>query len=195
MLKRNLRRCPSACMACCLLAISAAPSRAANSSPWKTDARSAVRIVAAKPMGSAGTAVLRAGVEIRLPPGWRTYGCDPGDAGVPPEFDFSASENVKSVVVRYPKPERFQEGGASSFGYRSDVIFPLRVVPKNASTPVKLHLKLDYAICETLCIPARAEIEFTFSRRDGAPFNAAVSGAEAQASNNCPKPPKWAPKI
>src|SRR5262245_66306421 len=58
---------------------------------WDGDARSAVRLVA----GSQRTAdgALRAGVEIRLKAGWHTYWRYPGDAGVPPKFDFSASKN------------------------------------------------------------------------------------------------------
>ena len=32
---------------------------------------------------------MRAGIEIRLKPGWHTYWRYPGDAGVPPRFDFA----------------------------------------------------------------------------------------------------------
>ena len=44
-----------------------------------------------------GGDVHRAGIEIRLAPGWKTYWRYPGDSGVPPRFDFSGSRNVKSV--------------------------------------------------------------------------------------------------
>ena len=48
--------------------------------------------------------VFRAGIEIKLKQGWKTYWRYPGDSGVPPAFDFSKSQNVKSVTVLYPAP-------------------------------------------------------------------------------------------
>jgi DsbC/DsbD-like thiol-disulfide interchange protein len=44
-----------------------------------------------------------------------------------------------------------------------DVIFPLRVVPQDPAKPVALALRLDYAICEKLCVPAQAHAELALS--------------------------------
>ena len=75
--------------------------------------------------------------------------------GVPPVFDFSKSQNVKSVAVLYPAPSRFPDGaGGNSIGYKGLVVLPLHVVPQDAGKPVTLNLKLDYAVCEKLCVPA-----------------------------------------
>ena len=52
---------------------------------------------------------LRAGIEIKLQPGWHTYWRYPGDSGVPPRFDFSGSDNVASVKVLYPAPHLFTD--------------------------------------------------------------------------------------
>ena len=52
---------------------------------------------------------VRAGIEIRLKTGWHTYWRYPGDAGVPPQFDFAGSQNVKSVDVLWPAPQRLPE--------------------------------------------------------------------------------------
>ena len=63
-------------------------------SRWDGDDRSAARLIAGS--SSDRTAPLwRAGIEIRLKRGWHTYWRYPGDAGVPPEFDFQRSKNVK----------------------------------------------------------------------------------------------------
>ena len=62
--------------------------------------------------------MLRAGIEIRLDPGWKTYWRYPGDSGVPPTLDFAGSENVKSVTALWPAPQRFADGaGGHSIGY------------------------------------------------------------------------------
>jgi DsbC/DsbD-like thiol-disulfide interchange protein len=140
------------------LALAAAPCVAAETaSAWNGDSRSAMRLIA----GSTHGAVLRAGVEIKLAPGWKTYWRYPGDSGVPPQFDFSASENVKSADVAWPAPLRFTDAEGSTIGYKDNVILPLRIVPTDASRPVVLKLKLDYAICERLCIPVDAKAELT----------------------------------
>ena len=46
------------------------------------------------------------------------------------------------------------------------MLFPLRIVPQDAARPVRLRLKLDYAICEKLCVPAegRSELAVTGAR-------------------------------
>ena len=126
---------------------------------WDGDARSGVRTIAgARP---AAAAYLRAGVEIRLMRGWHTYWRYPGDAGVPPQFGFEGSRNVKHVDVLWPAPERTVDSGGTSIGYSGGVIFPLRIVPQEPGKPVALRLRLQYAICEKLCVPAEARSELT----------------------------------
>jgi DsbC/DsbD-like thiol-disulfide interchange protein len=131
-------------------------------SRWDGDARSAARLIAGSPPARGG--VLRAGVEIRLKSGWHTYWRYPGDSGVPPQFDFKGSQNVKRVDVLWPAPQRVAEAGGTAIGYASDVTFPLRVVPQDAGEPVVLRLKLDYAVCEKLCVPAEASVELALAK-------------------------------
>src|SRR5436305_11589588 len=143
---------------CAYSGSSAAADRPAFASAWSGDTRSAIRLIAGSASSQAG-GYRRAGVEIRLNPGWHTYWRYPGDAGVPPQFDFGHSKNVKSVNVLWPAPQRLPEAGGISIGYEGDVIFPLRIVPQDPAKPVALSLKLDYAICEKLCVPAQARSE------------------------------------
>ncbi|MBY0363774.1 MAG: hypothetical protein K2X45_17845, partial [Phreatobacter sp.] len=106
--------------------------------------------------GGLDSGVHRAGVEITLDPGTKTYWRTPGDSGVPPAFDWSGSDNVVDVAVDWPAPMRFPDGNGFSIGYKTSVIFPLRVRPRDPSRPVRLTLKLDYAVCDQICIPAKA---------------------------------------
>ena len=159
------------------------PAAAADVSAWDNDTRSAVRLIGASALREAGVPVLRAGVEIKLQPGWKTYWRYPGDSGVPPVFDFSASDNVKSATVLWPAPVRFADGSGESIGYKGAVIFPLRVVPRDPAKPVTLRLSLDYAVCETLCIPAKGKAELALPNAAGSQ-EAALNAAEARV----PKP-------
>jgi DsbC/DsbD-like thiol-disulfide interchange protein len=102
-----------------------------------------------------------AGMEIRLARGWKTYWRYPGDAGIPPHFDWTGSDNLASVEVSWPAPERLPEEGGTSIGYRDGVVFPLRVHARDPKQPVRLALKLDFAVCEKICIPADAKLGVT----------------------------------
>ncbi len=102
-----------------------------------------------------------AGVELALAPGWKTYWRRPGDSGIAPEFDWSGSENVATVELRWPAPERFDDPGDTTFGYRSGLVWPLRVVPENPAMPVVLNLSMHFGICADLCIPRDSAMSLT----------------------------------
>jgi DsbC/DsbD-like thiol-disulfide interchange protein len=159
---------------------------AADVTPWDDDLQSAARLISARAQTGTGGPMLRAGLEIRLKPGWKTYWRYPGDSGVPPTFDFSKSENVKSVEVLFPVPRRFPDGaGGHSIGYTGEVILPLHIVPQAVGKPVKLRLHLDYGACEKLCVPAKADLELLLTGGDSSQ-DAAVRAAETRV----PKPAK-----
>jgi DsbC/DsbD-like thiol-disulfide interchange protein len=152
---RQLRRCAAPLIV--IIALPAGAARAADASPWDGDARAAMRLIAGARQDAAA---VRAGIEIRLAPGWKTYWRYPGDSGVPPRFDFAGSQNVKSVDVAWPAPHRFSDESGITIGYKDDVVFPLHIVPQDTAKPVLLRLQVDYAVCEKICIPVvgRAEL-------------------------------------
>jgi DsbC/DsbD-like thiol-disulfide interchange protein len=152
------------------------PQARADMSAWHGDTRAAMRVVAGGTKVADGASALRAGVEIRLAPGWKTYWRYPGDSGVPPHFDFDKSENLKSVKVAWPAPQRFTDADGSFIGYRDNVLFPLSIEPKDAGKPVVLRLTLDYAICEKVCIPVQARGELTI--KGGANADSIIAKAE-----------------
>jgi DsbC/DsbD-like thiol-disulfide interchange protein len=119
-----------------------------------------------------------AGLEIRLAGAAVTYWRNPGDAGAAPQFDFAHSENVASAEPLYPAPERINEEGVEAFGYRHEVIFPIRVTPREKDKPAILALSLDYAACEKLCLPVHADRRLALPPQAEAPdprINAALT--------------------
>lgn len=166
----------------CLLCLAGAPgpaNSATEASAWAGDQRSAARLIAGTALNRNGMKIHRAGVEIRLAAGWKTYWRYPGDSGVPPHFDFAGSQNVKNVTVLWPAPQRLSDSEGVTIGYKENVIFPLRVEAQDPEKPVTLRLKLDYAICEKLCIPVDARSELSLTAAGGA-HDAALSAAEAR---------------
>lgn len=177
----------------------AAPARADDASAWSQDSRSAVRLIAGL---NRNDQVLRAGVEIKLQPGWKTYWRYPGDSGVPPKFDFAGSENVATARVFYPAPSLHTDETGQTLGYDDSVVFPLRVVPRDPRMPVRLKLKIDYAVCEKLCVPAEGRAELPLALGDSSvepvlkaaearvplPATAAEAGLVARRVNGGAKP-------
>lgn len=133
----------------------AGPALAGDMSAWSAPEGTAARLVA----GGSQDGALMGGVEIRLPPGLKTYWRYPGDSGVPPHFDWSGSRNVEAVEVLWPAPTRFDDGGSFSIGYKHDVVLPLRITPKDPAQPVELKLNLDFAVCGKICQPANAALD------------------------------------
>ena len=121
-----------------------------------------------------------AGFEIALAPGAITYWRDPGDAGLPPTLDFSASDNVASVEPEFPAPKRIKEAdGGEAFGYDGDVVFPLAVKPRDPAKPATLKLNADFAVCEKVCLPAKAHLELKLTPATGSPHAGAIDAALA----------------
>lgn len=149
---------------CALLAFGGAAPTAAQDAveqvdtPWVKDLHSALGLVA----GPRRDGVVLGGIAIRLEPGWKTYWRTPGDSGVPPRFDFSASDNIAAVTVLWPAPEKFADGaGGFSFGYHNEVVLPLRIVATKPDAAVTLRARINYAVCEKLCLPVEATTELT----------------------------------
>src|SRR6516165_5175291 len=95
------------------------PASAQNDSEWDRQTHSASRLIAGAMTTSDDTTNFflfkqKTAYEIRLAPGWRTYWRDPGDSGAPPMIDFSGSQNVKTVNVLWPAPQRFSDGAGGS---------------------------------------------------------------------------------
>ncbi|WP_051231388.1 protein-disulfide reductase DsbD domain-containing protein [Kaistia adipata] len=157
-------------IATAFLALTTLPA-AATVGPWVGADKVHVRIVATPPRADGA---LHGAIEIALAPGWKTYWRNPGDAGVPPRFDFSASVNARDAVVDFPAPERVDDGYAASNVYRDRVILPLSLKVPEPDAPVRLDVVLDIGVCEAICIPvnlrARVEVSADAADQDGAPM-------------------------
>ncbi len=164
-------------------ALAGAPNAAgaeAYASDWAKGLKSSARLI------SAGGA--SAGVEIQLAPGTITYWRNPGDAGLPPVASFEGSTNLASAQLRFPAPKRINEGDGEAFGYDRGLILPIDVKAADPAKPVTLNIKLNYAACEKICVPALANLKLELPASTGSPFAQAIADAKAQV----PRVVDWA---
>jgi DsbC/DsbD-like thiol-disulfide interchange protein len=161
----------------------AAPAKDADAaSPWVDLHASRARLVADQSGAAGGTRL--AGMEIAMQDGWKTYWRMPGDAGVPPTFDWSGSANAADIKVLYPAPMRMAEAGGEVVGYKGDVLFPIQVTPRDPTKPVALKLSLELGICRQICVPVTATFDLLLPPAG----NAGQHGTIAAALERVPRP-------
>jgi DsbC/DsbD-like thiol-disulfide interchange protein len=142
---------PIVAAAACLAA-SAVAVHAEVETTWNEHPNSRVRLIA----GGEGMI----GVELQLAPGWKTYWRMPGDAGVPPSFEWEGSENVNGFDVLYPAPVSMSDQGGTAVGYKGNVIFPVKL-ERVAGKSAKVALEFSYGVCKDVCIPIDSKLSLT----------------------------------
>lgn len=171
-------------LASLLIAVPAGVAFAGQASQWTQVLHSQARIVRGvmQPDGA-----IELGVQIQLDQGWKTYWRVPGDAGVPPEFDWSKSSNVADVTVLWPAPVRFRDSFGESIGYHDEVVFPLVVRPGDWTKPSEVKLTVHYAVCKDICAPVRADLALNLPSQSSTPR---FAGIIAHYMAQVPKPPE-----
>lgn len=157
-----------------ILSVAAAPALAGTATDWQQANHAATRLLVDKAKRDDREVPIVAGIHVKLDDGWKTYWRNPGDAGLPPSFDWSGSRNLKSAKVLWPAPVRFKDSAGTSYGYKKEVVFPVLVEAQDPAKPVELHLRLEYAVCADICIPAEAEL--SVSSKPSGFFSRSYSG-------------------
>ncbi|MDE2029420.1 MAG: thioredoxin family protein [Alphaproteobacteria bacterium] len=133
----------------------------AMSSAWAGDADASARLISGVDGTGTGTA-LPLGLEVKLGPEWHTYWRSPGEAGLPPRLDWSASEtdagNLQSATMFYPAPARYTAYGMETIGYRNDVVFPIDGVLRKPGQAAHIAVGADLLICSSICVPKHFDL-------------------------------------
>lgn len=121
-----------------------------------------------------------AAVRLRMAPGWKTYWRSPGDAGIPPEFDWSGSNNLRDVQITWPAPKVFDQGGVSSIGYAREVILPLTITPRRPGAPITLDASIDLGVCSDVCVPQTLHLSAVLDGPENKPTPAIAAALAAR---------------
>lgn len=136
---------------------------AAAETDWQENLGGKARIISSGPIDPETLAVDLA-IQIELKDGWKTYWRTPGDSGIPPDFDFSKSSNLKAFEILWPAPKSFQDDYGYSIGYKHGVILPVRAVAKNKILPMVVDLTMRYGVCERICVPVENKFSLVITR-------------------------------
>ena len=139
----------------------------AASGPWQGGAEMQARLISAID-SLDGREEITAGLEVKLAKGWKIYWRSPGDAGLPPELDFSKTPSVFGHQLDFPAPKRFSILGFDSFGYADHVIYPLRLSITPQTQGITIASQLDGLVCKDVCIPVREVLTLSLPKGQAA---------------------------
>ncbi len=142
------------------------PASPVGASTWNSNDYSRIRLIQA---GVDEEARDLAGLQFDLEEGWHTYWRSPGRFGIPAGFSWEGSENIRGVEVRWPEPSYISSEGYEAYGYRDRLVLPLLIAREDPSARAVLHLAVEYAVCETVCIPATGFVSLTLPPQDEEP--------------------------
>lgn len=150
--------------ALCLLSIS--PSLAAATA-WVGDKRGSVRLITASDSINGGS--LQAGLEFDYPEHWHGYWRTPGDAGIAPVLDWSASQNLKEQILSWPAPSRLVISKLQNLVYTGHFILPLDLRLADLHGAARIALAIDYAACADICVLKHADLVLDVPAGAGGP--------------------------
>ena len=104
------------------------------------------------------------GVLLEMAPRWHTYWEYPGDAGIPTSITWTLPDGFVAGPIQWPLPDRaIEPGEIEVYAYKDKVLLLTAIVPpaEIAEKTVTLRAKVDWLVCEEICIPGSANLELS----------------------------------
>ena len=131
----------------------------------------------------------RAGLRLRLAPGWHTYWQNPGDAGIPAELNLTLPTGASAGPIAWPAPDRLMEGVIATYAYTGELLLPVRVIPGDGAGPMTLRAEANWLVCKDICVPESGN--FTLDLPSGAPAPSAQAALFTAADRRTPRAAGW----
>jgi DsbC/DsbD-like thiol-disulfide interchange protein/cytochrome c biogenesis protein CcdA len=128
------------------------------------------------------------GLRMRMDPGWHVYWENPGDSGLPPSIKWTLPNGWKSGIIEWPVPERIDLPPLRSYGYQTEVIFPVEITPAAASNnqPVKIKADVSWLTCQVDCIPGKGQLTLEINVGDRMTIDSVNAPVFKQAQSRLP---------
>lgn len=139
-----------------------------NASAWVETPEARIRLVSAAG-ATGGREAVTLGLQFDLKDDWKVYWRSAGDAGYPPEIDWTGSENLAATEMRFPAPHRFSVLGIETAGYKDSVVYPITARLEEPGRALRARAAVDYLICSDICIPGQARLSLDVAGGPGGP--------------------------
>ena len=104
------------------------------------------------------------GIKFEIEPGWHIYWKNPGDSGLPAEIQWKNAGSIEFKKLLWPSPQKTPEEPLMTYGYYNEVVLPAIFSVDSAYIKNGPSIfEIDFLICEKICIPEKAVIDFDLS--------------------------------
>ncbi|RRD58761.1 protein-disulfide reductase [Comamonadaceae bacterium OH2545_COT-014] len=120
------------------------------------------------------------GLQLQHQPHWHTYWKNPGDSGLPTEFEWTLPPGVMAGDVAWPLPQKIPLAHLVNYGYENTVLLPvpLTITPEFKPGPladaIDIRLKATWLVCHQECIPQEGEFALKLPLRGSTALHGAA---------------------
>ncbi|WP_417706166.1 protein-disulfide reductase DsbD family protein [Rheinheimera aquimaris] len=90
---------------------------------------------------------------------WHTYWQNPGDSGLPTQLSWTLPAGISAGAIKWPTPHAIAVPPLVNYGFEGQTILlsDLTIASDYQADTLPISLKVDWLVCEEVCIPAEAE--------------------------------------
>lgn len=111
-------------------------------------------------------------LNLNIEDSWHAYWKNPGEAGMPPQIEWSLPEGFAVQGIEWPYPSRFDIGSARAFGYAGKTSLLAKIVPPPHFSAQEAVIKVDlrWVVCnDETCLPGSSEGTLTLLVKNESP--------------------------
>jgi DsbC/DsbD-like thiol-disulfide interchange protein len=112
-------------------------------------------------------------VLFKIKEGWHIYWRNPGDSGLPTEFEWVLPENVSISEPHFPAPKKIPFSDMANYGYENEVLilFDLFIDAHYNSNILNLKSNIKWLVCKEKCLAGSSEEQVAFKIADNSEKN------------------------
>lgn len=161
----------------------------ASSSGWQSAKHLQAELVSEYTAVQVGDTVLLA-LHFIPDEHWHTYWVNPGDSGLATSIDWQLPQGVTAGAIQWPTPQFFSIPPMMNYGFAGPTILltELKIPADFSSQQVEIFAKVDWLVCEEICIPAAADFQLTLPVANAAERSEYAAELIAKARASQPQP-------
>lgn len=99
-------------------------------------------------------------LDVKMEDGWHIYWQNAGESGLPPAVELAKPEGISTGPIHWPTPIKFETEGIVNYGYhgQTQLLIPLDVSKDIQASSATVQAKVDYLVCENVCVPEFVEL-------------------------------------
>lgn len=120
---------------------------------------------------------------------WHTYWRNPGDSGLPTSIEWQLPAGVTAGDIQWPTPQAFSIPPMMNYGFAGPTVLLTELtIPNGFQEPfIVIAAKVDWLVCEEICIPAEASFQLTLPVKIAAERSEQAAELIAQAKARQPQ--------